>query len=131
MAKRSNDQPEDNALRLAQARRLRILREYLTPKSVDAARAAGMTASAYSRMETGQSEIKGVALARICQHYAVTCDYVLTGEIKGLPSDLIRRVLELEAKTPQATASTQSDHPSPPPRGRGRPPGRSGKSAVA
>lgn len=77
-----------------QARRLRALREVIEPIQADAGRPAGVSQSAWYRMENGISRVDPIALARFCAAYGVPAGWVISGDPAGLPPLILRALAE-------------------------------------
>jgi transcriptional regulator with XRE-family HTH domain len=93
--------PEDPAAsrrRDERAERLKLLRSVVEPVQAEAARQAGVPAYTWNRYETGRGEIGVDALAAFANAYDVTTDYVLTGDLRGLRTDVLDAVLILRAR---------------------------------
>lgn len=124
MAQHADTSAAASRVRAAQQERLQRLREAVEPLQADAARRAGVSVHAWSRMETGKSSVDAVALARWCEAHGLPADYVITGRLDGLP-DPLKRILmmaEAEAATRSGGRPGISEPASPPlKRTRGRP----------
>jgi transcriptional regulator with XRE-family HTH domain len=96
----------------------------MEPVQADAARRAGVSVHAWSRMETGKATVDPVALARWCNAHDIPAEYVITGRLDGLPDAVKRLVIwsEREAEM-QSAAPLGTSAPASPPlkRSRGRP----------
>jgi transcriptional regulator with XRE-family HTH domain len=111
-------------IRAAQQERLARLRQIMEPVQADAARRAGVSFHAWSRMETGKSTVDAVALARWCEAHNLPADYVILGRLDGLPDPVKRAVIAAEAEAERRSgAQPHSGEPAipPPKRSRGRP----------
>lgn len=118
-------------IRTQQQERLRRLRMIVEPVQADAARRAGVSVHAWSRMETGGATVDPVALARWCEAHGLPADYVITGRLDGLPDALKRLLVLAEAEQQSAEQSGISVPSSPQPkRSRGRPRRNAGKATV-
>lgn len=111
-------------IRAAQQERLARLRQIMEPVQADAARRAGVSVHAWSRMETGKSTVDPVALARWCEAHDLPADYVILGRLDGLPDALKRLMIAAEAEAEQRSSApphTSAPASPQPKRSRGRP----------
>lgn len=133
MVEHSDKSHTASEVRAAQQRRLTRLRQIIEPVQADAARRAGVSVHAWSRMETGKATVDPVALARWCTAHDIPAEYVITGRLDGLPDPVKRLVIwaEREAETQSAAQPGISAPASPPPkRTRGRPKRKPGTAGV-
>ena len=124
MVEHSDKSKTASEVRAAQQQRLGRLRQIMEPVQADAARRAGVSVHAWSRMETGKATVDPVALARWCAAHDIPAEYVITGRLDGLPDAVKRLVIyaEREAETQSAGPQNTSAPATPPPkRSRGRP----------
>jgi len=129
MVEHSDTSQAASDIRAAQQQRLTRLRQIMEPVQADAARRAGVSVHAWSRMETGRSTVDPVALARWCGAHAIPAEYVITGHLDGLPDRVKRLVIRAEQDAEQLSAalpSTSAPASPQPKRTRGRPRRNSG-----
>lgn len=100
MAKKSDQSEAASAIREGQKRRLNLLREALNPVQADAARVAGVSVWSWNRMEKpGGTGIDPVAVARFCAFHQIPGEYILSGDLSGLPPKLQRDLAKAEGQT--------------------------------
>lgn len=103
------------------ARRLRLLRETLTPSQVEGAEAAGESAPTWNRYENNKGRIDLLALVRFCDTFNVTTDWVLRGRTEGMRSEITIRLLRAVKDEPELLAGpADTSAPSDPEPGRNR-----------
>jgi transcriptional regulator with XRE-family HTH domain len=129
MVEHSDTSKAASDIRAAQQQRLTRLRQIMEPVQADAARRAGVSGHAWSRMETGKATVDPVALARWCNAHGIPAEYVITGRLDGLSEAVKRLVIRAELEADQqstAQAGTSAPASQPPKRSRGRPRRNSG-----
>jgi transcriptional regulator with XRE-family HTH domain len=104
MPKRPDLNPGDTERMRRMARRLRLLREILTPSQVEGAEAAGESASTWNRYENNKGRIDLFALVRFCDTFNVTTDWVLRGRTEGMRSEVAIRLLRAARDEPELLA---------------------------
>lgn len=115
MLNQPKDTPANTRLRLEQAARLQRLRNLLGLQQQDAAERAGLSRFAWARMEDGQRRIDTVALAKFCQSKDLPAEYVVSGSLSGLPSDLARDLVsaEIAEKASGGAGTVPASEPAP------------------
>ena len=133
MVEHSDKSKTASEVRAAQQLRLARLRQIMEPVQADAARRAGVSVHAWSRMETGKATVDPVALARWCAAHDIPAEYVITGRLDGL-SEAVKRLVvraeqeaELQLAGPQNTSAPATPLPK---RSRGRPRRNSGTATA-
>lgn len=111
-------QPKTQDMKLmgSRLRRIREAKGLTQPALADI---MGVTTSAVSAWENGRNIVDAVALGAAAKYLGFTTDYVILGEIGGLPFDLAREVQRRERAELGATGAQ-----------RGRPKGRPSVPAV-
>jgi hypothetical protein len=112
MARKSDVSNAASAIAAGQKRRLRWLRTVLMPVQADAARVAGVSSFSWNRMEMPNgTQIDIVALARFCGHHQVPAEYVVSGDLSGLPRELQRSLVAVEQAETQEPAAAGTSGP--------------------
>lgn len=99
MPRRSDQSETARLLMLEQARRLKRLRMALGLLQGDAAQLAGVSRFAWRRYEGDgvPASITAVALGKFLAYKSLSADYVIAGNLAGLPGQLARDLLRIEA----------------------------------
>lgn len=129
MPRQSDQSPAASTIRAAQAARLRQLREVLTPVQADAAREAGVSVFSWNRMETCNTDINAVALARFCAAYKVPAEYVVTGSYMGMPDAILPALVAGRAAQGHGQSDSEAQ-PSRAPKGKSSQKSSAGKARV-
>src|SRR4051794_2454235 len=82
----------------ATGNRLRVTREALGLSQAEICRQTGIRPAAWNNAETGDNRLKIENVLILCRRYGLTTDWLLRGDIRGIPGEFAKKIAEVEAR---------------------------------
>lgn len=84
------------------ARRLKLTRKALGLRTTDVARATGIANNTWSQYEKARRYPELAQILRFVERFSIPLDWIYRGVLLGLPTDLAKRIIEIEADPEKA-----------------------------